>query len=251
MSEYQLWVVFDYECWHCHKELKVALNVSDTLDDYFSNDEIGGGGGGGRMFSDEPVDPDIRKVLESHGCHLDMMYSKTVGGSYMANFCPYCNSIQGEYFLRDLYMELIHTGPLEYLLFKDRELIMSTNADSLEDMRKKLNEYRDSIESSINKQLREVIKHSGKGSIKIGERYHVYVKDSNMPGIRCCYLLPEYEKEEVQLMDSRNRPITILKYDVIEKIIVCKSDTFITNEYGTVIFSRASEENADKSTKSD
>ena len=107
------------------------------------------------------------------------------------------------------------------------------------------------IESSINKQLREVIKHSGKGSIKIGERYHVYVKDSNMPGIRCCYLLPEYEREEVQLMDSRNRPITILKYDVIEKIIVCKSDAFITNKYGTVIFSRADKENVDKSTKSD
>jgi len=85
MSEYQLWVVFNYECWNCHKELKVALNVSDTLDDYFSNDEIGGGGGG-RMFSDESIDPDIRKVLESHGCHLDIMYSKTVGGSYMANF---------------------------------------------------------------------------------------------------------------------------------------------------------------------
>jgi len=248
MSEYQLWVVFNYECWKCHKKLKVALNVSRTLDDYFSNDEIGSND---RMFSDEPIDPDIRKVLELHGCHLDMMYSKTVGDSYMANFCPYCNSIQGEYFLKDLYMELIYTGPLEYLLFKDRELIMSTNADSLEDMAKKLNEYRDSIESSINKQLREVIKHSGKGSIKTGERYHVYVKDSNMPGIRCCYLLPEYEREEVQLMDSRNRMITILKYDVIEKIIVCKSDAFITNEYGTVIFSRASEENADKSTKSD
>jgi len=169
----------------------------------------------------------------------------------MANFCPYCNSIQGEYFLRDLYMELIYTGPLEYLLFKDRELIMSTNADSLEDMTKKLNEYRDGIESSINKQLREVIKHSGKGSIKTGERYHVYVKDSKIPGICCYYLLPEYEREEVQLMDSRNRAITILKYDDIEKIVVYNNDSFITNEHETVIFSRVDKKNADKSTKSD
>jgi len=148
-------------------------------------------------------------------------------------------------------MELIYTGPLEYLLFKDRELIMSTNADSLEDMRKKLNEYRDSIESSINKQLREVIEHSGKGSIKPSERYCVYVKDSNMPGIRCCYLLPEYDREEVQLMDSRNRAITVLRYDDIEKIIVFNNDPFITNEHRTVIFSRVNEKNTDESTKSD
>jgi len=107
------------------------------------------------------------------------------------------------------------------------------------------------IESSINKQLREVIKHSGNGCVKPSERYRVYVKDSNIPGIRCYYSLPEYDREEVQLMDSRNRPITILKYVVIEKIIVCKSNAFITNEYGTVIFSRADKENVDKSTKSD
>jgi len=148
-------------------------------------------------------------------------------------------------------MELIYTGPLEYLLFKDRELIMSINADSLENMRKKLNEYRDSTESSINKQLREVIRHSGKGSVKPCERYCVYVKDSTIPGIRCYYLLPEYEREVVQLMDSRNRMITILKFDDIEKIIVCNNDPFITNEHETVIFSRADKENANESTKSD
>jgi len=117
-------------------------------------------------------------------------------------------------------------------------------------MRKKLNEYRDSIESSINKQLREVIKHSGKGSIKPSERYCVYVKDSNIPGICCYYLLPEYEREEVQLMDSRNRAITVLRYDDIEKIIIYNNN-ILTNEHETVIFSRVNEKNADESTKSD
>jgi len=106
-------------------------------------------------------------------------------------------------------------------------------------------------ELQINKQLREVIKHSGKGSVKPSERYCVYVKDSNIPGIRCYYLLPEYERGEVQLMDSRNRMITILKYDDIEKIIICNNNPFITNEHETVILSRVNEKNADESTKSD
>jgi|GEM_PF-6501763 len=52
-------------------------------------------------------------------------------------------------------------------------------------------------------------------------------------------------------MDSRNRMITILKYDDIEKIIICNNNPFITNEHETVIFSRVNEKNADESTKSD
>jgi len=77
------------------------------------------------------------------------------------------------------------------------------------------------------------------------------VKDSTILGIHCYYLLPEYEREEVQLMDSRNRAITVLRYDDIEKIIVFNNNPFITNEHETVIFSRVNEKNTDESTKSD
>jgi len=134
-DEIDIWALWDDKCWKCENNLKIAMRVSlwlwGKIPHTVSVDAA--------YCPNEPISPKIKSVLESKGCHLDMRYSKTIGASYIANFCPSCNSIQGAFFLEDAFLDVMWFA-IEYLVFRNGEIVMDTISDR-DDIDKKLNDY--------------------------------------------------------------------------------------------------------------
>jgi DNA-directed RNA polymerase subunit N (RpoN/RPB10) len=99
VSRYEFWVVFTTECWKCGKPIKVAT--------------------GNRQWS-EKTDRRIEKVLESFGVKRELRYSKTINRVYIANVCPYCNAIQGDWFLH--FEPDVVKKDKKYIIFRNGEV---------------------------------------------------------------------------------------------------------------------------------
>ena len=69
-------------CWKCDKSVKVAVGYKDneSMDqDFFTDKEL--------------------KYARENGAILERRFSGTLGAKYLANVCPHCDSIQGNWFL--------------------------------------------------------------------------------------------------------------------------------------------------------
>ena len=75
-------------CWKCDQNINVAVGYKDGHDlmqDYFTNEEL--------------------KFARDNGVMLERRFSNTIKAKYLANVCPHCDSIQGNWFL---YMDPYH-----------------------------------------------------------------------------------------------------------------------------------------------
>ncbi len=85
---YALW---QRKCWKCKKDVIVALNVEGWS---FVP------GGEGELWTQE-LPNWLIKHLRSLGANIHYRKTLTVKEGYYANVCPYCNAVQGEWFLRE------------------------------------------------------------------------------------------------------------------------------------------------------
>lgn len=91
-------------CWRCKREISVfafaveSNNISDISENQLFDVERETGYDLFIWSISGDISPKIKEILKNDfGCKDK--YSKTVGGTYFANNCPYCNGIQGEFFL--------------------------------------------------------------------------------------------------------------------------------------------------------
>lgn len=75
-------------CWKCGCDMKIAVISSNTSS---------------LEFEDMPSA--VLDKARSLGVKLENRYSKTVGASYIANVCPHCNSMTGDFYLHEFTME--------------------------------------------------------------------------------------------------------------------------------------------------
>ena len=74
--------IHSWTCWKCSAKIRIATGAKDGIDlipDYFTESELD--------FAKE------QSVL------LERRYSFTAHGSYLANLCPNCNEMQGNFYL--------------------------------------------------------------------------------------------------------------------------------------------------------
>jgi hypothetical protein len=105
-SGYELWAVWATKCWKCGKSVKVAIDTDGCSFNPFDHYEEPWKGAG-----------DNEDILKSFGVNRELRYSKTAGTTYMANVCPYCGALQGDWFIRDELLEIAYTPPKDFKLF--------------------------------------------------------------------------------------------------------------------------------------
>lgn len=71
------------ECWNCGKNVNVALWHQNGENLYWQN-----------SFPVEEIE-----FAKANGVTLERRFSRTLGNKYLANVCPSCNEIQGDWFL--------------------------------------------------------------------------------------------------------------------------------------------------------
>jgi hypothetical protein len=113
----ELWAIWSSKCWKCGKDIKVAINTTGWSFNPFPY--FGEG-----LWSKEKNEK-IETTLRTLGVKRELRYSDTIRDKYIANVCPYCDRIQGDWFLDDELGELIYTleNDFKLLLFKDSILI--------------------------------------------------------------------------------------------------------------------------------
>jgi len=116
-EKYQLWAIWETHCWHCGQKIKVAaeintegFNPSNFMD--------------GAMWS-KSEDDKIESTLKALGANRKLKFSKTINDSYLANVCPYCDALQGDWFVQDEVVDQLCSPDESFkiLLFKDSILI--------------------------------------------------------------------------------------------------------------------------------
>jgi len=145
------------------------------------------------------MDENTMRALNIFGVKIELRYSKTVEDKYMANVCPYCNSIQGDWFIHEEAMGFVDNLPEDFkLILIDNGKIVDT-LSSVEEFESKywrffLDEYLRSLErcyicgcyiSYAPKEAEEYRKYEGAGEIldKYGEirqlvMHHISYKDN-------------------------------------------------------------------------
>jgi hypothetical protein len=132
-ENYELWAIWDRNCWKCGNIIKVALNTEGWSFNPFG--EIG-------IAWNNTINERIRKALKQFGVKLELRYSKTVKHEYIANVCSYCNAIQGEWFIRKDFLEFLYKPREDFklILFKNGEIIDTFS--SIEEFQNKYVKYK-------------------------------------------------------------------------------------------------------------
>lgn len=73
------------ECWNCKKEMRIAFLGENTSPEGFGEEDIG--------------------LAKSRGVIIEERYSKTRGEAYLANICPHCDEMFGDWFLPDYWYD--------------------------------------------------------------------------------------------------------------------------------------------------
>ncbi len=77
--------VVETECWSCHEPMNIAF---------------GGATGGPSPHPGDFTEAELAAAREA-GAKLELRFSKTTQSEYLANVCPHCNQITGDFFLHD------------------------------------------------------------------------------------------------------------------------------------------------------
>ncbi len=97
------------ECWKCHKATNVVVGIELRVEEY-------------KIFYDFPflidsvLDTDkFKQYSEKNNIGIiKTRYSKTIHESYLSNGCYYCDALQGDFFIRNEFLEYqIHDTYLE------------------------------------------------------------------------------------------------------------------------------------------
>jgi len=118
---YQLWALWKTKCWKCGKDISVAINTAG-----FSFNPFQEWGGEDTTWTTK-TDKRIEEVLRKLGVKRELRYSKTVESCYIANVCPYCGVIQGDWYLNEELIDFCSSenfpSTFKLLLFKNGKLI--------------------------------------------------------------------------------------------------------------------------------
>ncbi|WP_156967417.1 hypothetical protein [Geoglobus ahangari] len=85
------YAVWQKKCWKCKRDITVAINVEGWS---FVP------GGVGELWRQEMPDW-LLKYLRSLGANIHYRKTSMVKEGYYANVCPYCNAVQGDWFLNE------------------------------------------------------------------------------------------------------------------------------------------------------
>lgn len=80
--------IFAGPCWRCGRELRIADITSFRY-----------------SYNFEDLPNDLIDLVKEKGVTLDARYSKTTESTYIANICPHCNSMIGNFYLHEYTME--------------------------------------------------------------------------------------------------------------------------------------------------
>jgi predicted HD phosphohydrolase len=134
--------VWDSKCWKCNNRITVAKDTAGWSFNPFADI--------GEMWSNSVNENTIR-ILNKFNVKMELRYSKMANCEYMANVCPYCNNIQGDFFINDEIGDFIY-DPTEYfkLVLMHQGNIVDI-LSSLEEFKSKywefyLNNYLESLE---------------------------------------------------------------------------------------------------------
>ncbi|RYJ44291.1 hypothetical protein [Flavobacterium beibuense] len=94
--------IIEAECWNCNNQLNVAVGKSDLK-------KIIGGYYGTERFSDTE-----RELAEAHNMVIEKYHSGTMGQSYDADTCTYCNNFVRQHDLLTEYLLPATYGDYEY-----------------------------------------------------------------------------------------------------------------------------------------
>jgi hypothetical protein len=111
LNRYELWAVWTSRCWRCGEDVKVALNTAGWDFNPFSDY--------GEMWvktADSNED-----LLRSFGVKRELRYSKTINDTYMANVCPHCGILQGDWFVQEEFLDVMYAprGDFRLILIRD------------------------------------------------------------------------------------------------------------------------------------
>lgn len=111
-ERYQLWAIWMRNCWRCNTPIYVAMNTVGISFNPF------------RRQTPPLDDEKIEEFLRKQGVTRKLLYPKTKY-SYYVNVCPYCFSVQGDWFLMDeLLDEVVDPSPsFRLVLFKNGDFI--------------------------------------------------------------------------------------------------------------------------------
>jgi hypothetical protein len=62
------------------------------------------------------MDENTIRALNIFGIKMELRYSKTVENEYIANVCPFCNTMQGDWFIQGEFLNIIHEPPEDFKL---------------------------------------------------------------------------------------------------------------------------------------
>lgn len=82
-------IIQEIDCWNCNQNMRVAIGYKDDEAlgyDILSKTEIG--------FTAEEL-----KFIKDHGVILERRFSSYAGTKYLANICPYCDRLCGDWYL--------------------------------------------------------------------------------------------------------------------------------------------------------
>jgi hypothetical protein len=136
-NEYELWAVWDSKCWMCNNRITVAMDTA------------------GWSFNPLPCDSvrnedTIKTLSNKFGIKIELRYSKMASREYMANVCPFCDAIQGDFFINDEIIDFIYDPPEQFKLVLMHQGKIVDILSSLEEFESKywefyLNNYLESL----------------------------------------------------------------------------------------------------------
>ena len=102
MKGYSLWLVWESTCWKCGEKLMLAEDTIGWSYNPFLPTRASG------MWSKEK-DEGIESELAKKGVKREMRYSQTIEDSYMANVCPHCGALQGDWFVQEEGIDVVYS----------------------------------------------------------------------------------------------------------------------------------------------
>jgi len=99
--------VWGSKCWKCGKRITIAMDTAGFAFNPFADI--------GEMWR-KSMDENTMRALNIFGVRMELRYSKTAEDEYMANVCPYCNSIQGDWFINEEAMGFVDNPPEDFKL---------------------------------------------------------------------------------------------------------------------------------------
>jgi len=112
----ELWAIWGSKCWKCEGEIVAAMNTAGLAFNPYTES--------GEMWSDKISESSL-KILERFGVKIELKYSKTLENKYMANVCPSCGAIQGDWFINEEFLDIMYDPPADFklLLIDNGELV--------------------------------------------------------------------------------------------------------------------------------